>query len=178
MSHYHRLNSGLGAIIKSAVRVLWKLSEDTRYHSGVFQISEQRCGFLPWGFAGAAVIGAFVVLQVTVPWVETNAELNILVQVQKISCELIKCFFRESNAEIHPVAGLFSLFCSCFFFINLTPLALNVHCSLFYSFSHTRVFERCWKNYCAVKKLNSFYQFPQVLLFLITHKCRWKIYKI
>ena len=44
-------------------------SEVTLYHSAVFQINES-CS--PKGLATAAVIGAFLLLQVTVPWAEAS----------------------------------------------------------------------------------------------------------
>lgn len=113
MSHYHQHTGVPAGIIKSAVHVLWSWSEVTLDHSGVFHISEQRVVVptphlpLPGGLWGAAVIGASVMLRVTVPWAGgASKDQNSLVHVQRTSCELIKeCFEIKSQT-------------SCFFLLS------------------------------------------------------------
>lgn len=58
----------------------------------------------PKGLAGAAVIGAFVLLRVTVPQAEAGTHQNIPLHVHRISNELVKCTCKESFA-----AGYFEI---------------------------------------------------------------------
>lgn len=66
----------------------------------------------PKGIVGAAVIGAFVLLRVTVPWAEASIRQNIPLHVHRISNELIKCTCKES-------------FSWCYFELNLRQACSN-----------------------------------------------------